>query len=131
MPSENEALALVTYEAMAMATPIFFTDVGAESELLEREQLVDQAMPVAPALADRIWPYLLDAEKRRILGAGQRARVVRDHAIDESFERLVALYERILHSGSSVADLRVAVRNDAPSTPLPARTAVGSPGPRK
>jgi glycosyltransferase involved in cell wall biosynthesis len=96
MPSENEGLAIVTYEAMAMCTPVFFTDVGGQSELLPREQLVGHAMPVAPALADRLWPYLLDAEARRALGEHQRQQVVRHHSIDENFRSMVGLYDRLL-----------------------------------
>ena len=109
MPSENEGLALVTYEAMAMATPIFFTDVGAQSELLGPEQLVAPEMPVAAALADRIWPYLLDPERRRALGEQARARIVAHHAIHESVEGMIALYGRLLDG----AVVPAAVRGEA------------------
>lgn len=95
MASENEGLALVTYEAMAMATPIFFTDVGAQKELLEPGQLVPSGDDVAPALADRLWPYLLDPERRRALGERQRAYVVARHCSRESMTRMIALYDRL------------------------------------
>lgn len=102
LPSENEGLALVTYEAMAMGTPVFSTDVGAQAEVLEAEQLVPPGAPVAPALADRVWPFLLDAERRRSLAARQRAKVLRHHDAAESLASLQDLYARLLsnqHAG--------------------------------
>jgi glycosyltransferase involved in cell wall biosynthesis len=107
MPSENEGLALVAYEAMAMATPVFFTDVGAQSELLPREQLVPDEMPVAPALARALWPYLLDGEKRRRTGEAERAYVVEHHRLDQTVAEVRGLYERLL--GIPAGQLREAI----------------------
>jgi glycosyltransferase involved in cell wall biosynthesis len=128
MPSENEGLAFVTYEAMAMATPIFFTDVGAQSELLGPEQLVDAEMPVAPALADRMWPYLLDAQRRRALGERHRAHVLRHHPIEQSFRDMIRIYDALLGSDrrpsvrwptSRARAARTALRPKRPTTGEP------------
>ena len=125
MPSENEGLALVTYEAMAMATPVFFTDVGAQSELLEPGQLAEREMPVAPSLADRIWPYLIDPEKRRALGERERARILRDHSMADSLERLRDLYARLLEDRDAG---RPAPRRDGSGNPepIPSSASTGS-----
>ena len=110
MPSENEGLAIVTYEAMAMATPIFFTDVGAQSEMLRPEQLVENEMPVASKLADRIWPYLLDPAKRRQLGDEQRTHVLRYHPVEQSFDAMIQVYERLLGGATEELEPRPARR---------------------
>lgn len=103
LPSENEGLALVTYEAMAMGTPVFSTDVGAQSELLDREQLVPDAGAVAPALADRLWPYLLDGQRRKALAIRQQAYVRRHHDATASLDAMERLYARLLRGTPPVA----------------------------
>lgn len=103
LPSENEGLALVTYEAMAMGTPVFSTAVGAQDELLDREQLVADTGDVAPALADRIWPFLLDAERRAALAGRQQAHVRRHHDAARSLAAMERLYARLLAAQPGVA----------------------------
>ena len=96
MPSENEGLALVSYEAMAMQTPIFFTDVGAQSELLDREFLVDNTQPLAEKFADAVWPYLINPEKRRLTGQKMRDYIREHHHHDQTKSQLLALYQQLL-----------------------------------
>jgi len=96
MPSANEGLALVSYEAMAMQTPIFFTDVGAQSELLPAEFLIDNSAPLAKKFADAMWPYLIDAEKRRHAGVTMRRHICEHHTHEQTISQLLALYEHLL-----------------------------------
>jgi len=97
MPSANEGLALVSYEAMAMQTPIFFTDVGAQNELLPAEFLITNTAPVAKKFADAIWPYLIDAEKRQQAGVNMRAYIRENHHHQQTYTELLALYQHLLN----------------------------------
>jgi len=97
MPSANEGLALVSYEAMAMQTPIFFTDVGAQNELLPAEFLITNTAPVAKKFADAIWPYLIDAEKRQQAGVNMRAYIRENHHHQQTYTELLALYQQLLN----------------------------------
>ncbi|MFH0729980.1 MAG: glycosyltransferase [Pseudomonadota bacterium] len=96
MPSENEGLALVTYEAMAMGLPVVFTDVGAQSELLPPELLVPNKAPVAERLADAAWPFIIDPMKRTATGETLRNHILAHHRSDHSFEEMAALYNQLL-----------------------------------
>ncbi|MCF7970030.1 MAG: glycosyltransferase [Methylococcaceae bacterium] len=97
MPSANEGLALVSYEAMAMQTPIFFTDVGAQNELLPAEFLITNTSPLAPKFADAIWPYLIDAEKRQQAGIKMRNYIGENHHHQQTYTELLALYQQLLN----------------------------------
>lgn len=96
MPSENEGLALVTYEAMAMGLPVVFTDVGAQSELLPPELLVPNVSPLAERLADASWPFIIDPVKRAATGNALRQHILSHHRADQSFREMEALYNRLL-----------------------------------
>ncbi len=96
IPSENEGLALVTYEAMAMKLPVFFTDVGAQSELLKPEFLVPNEDPVAPKIAQAVWPFLLDKDLRRRVGEESRSYILKHHRADLTFTKMFELYQRLL-----------------------------------
>ncbi|OQK16052.1 hypothetical protein AU255_13135 [Methyloprofundus sedimenti] len=96
MPSENEGIALVSYEAMAMQTPIFFTDVAAQNELMATEFLVENTQPLAEKFADAIWPYLIDPEKRQQAGIKMRAYIREHHHHEKTYAELLALYQTLL-----------------------------------
>lgn len=96
MPSENEGLALVAYEAMAMGLPVIFTDVGAQHELLPPECLVPPDGAVGEALVDAVWPLLIDTEQRLALGRRNRAYVVEHHQVGDTFAKMLDLYRRLL-----------------------------------
>jgi glycosyltransferase involved in cell wall biosynthesis len=107
MPSENEGLALVTYEAMAMKVPIFITDVGAQSELLESEFpefLVPNDRSIAPKLADAAWPYLTDKNKCREKGEELRKYILKHHRAEETFSKMQDLYERLIEKSSALRE---------------------------
>ncbi len=96
MPSENEGLALVAYEAMAMALPVIFTDVGAQHELLPPACLVPPDGAVGQDLAAAVWPLLIEDAQRLALGQRNRAYVVQHHPARQTFERVLALYATLL-----------------------------------
>jgi glycosyltransferase involved in cell wall biosynthesis len=96
MPSENEGLALVSYEAMSMQTPIFFTDVAAQNELMESEFLVENTQPFAEKFAEALWPYLIDTEKRQRAGVKMRAYIQEHHDHKKTNLELIALYDALL-----------------------------------
>lgn len=103
MPSENEGLALVTYEAMAMKLPVIFTDVGAQSELLPKEFLVPAAPPVAPRLAEAVFPLIGDPEKRERIGESFRQYILDHHRTTETFSAMTGLYARLLEEPGSAS----------------------------
>lgn len=96
MPSENEGLALVTYEAMAMEVPVVFTDVGAQSELLAPEYLVPDAPPLALSLARAALPLVLDRDRRRKVGQALRRHILAHHRADQTFDQILSVYDRML-----------------------------------
>ncbi|MCF6203408.1 MAG: glycosyltransferase [Methylococcaceae bacterium] len=96
MPSENEGLALVSYEAMSMQTPIFFTDVAAQNELMESEFLVENTQPLAEKFAKAVWPYLIDSKKRQQAGEKMRAYIQGHHDHKQTNAELLALYDALL-----------------------------------
>jgi len=98
MPSANEGLALVSYEAMAMQTPIFFTDVGAQNELLAPEFLIANTGTVAKDFAKALWPYLIDAEKRKQTGVNMRAHIRENHHHQQTYTELLTLYQQLLNN---------------------------------
>ena len=101
LPSENEGLAFVTFEAAAMATPIVCTDVAAQSELLPPELLVPAEGNVAESLADAVWPLLSDPERCERVGRELREHILRDHRIEETWKGVLEMYEKVLGTRSS------------------------------
>ncbi len=99
MPSENEGLALVSYESMAMCTPIFFTNVGAQNELLASEFLMDINQPLAVQFADAMWSYLIDPHKREKTGVAMRDYILKHHSQEQTYTEIQALYQQLLSDG--------------------------------
>jgi len=96
MTSENEGLALVSYEAMAMQTPIFFTNVGAQAELLQPNFLIENKPPIAEKFSDAMWPYLIDSERRQQTGIKMRGYIRKHHHHEQTYTQLTALYRQLL-----------------------------------
>ncbi len=99
LPSENEGLALVSYEAMAMARPIVCTDVGAQSELVPAELLVAEGEGLAERMAEKVEWLLRDAPQRELLGRRAREHVCVRHRQEATWAALHALYDRLLRDG--------------------------------
>lgn len=100
LSSENEGLALVGYEAMAMGRPVISTDVGAQRELVPQELLVAEGSAVERHLADIAWELAVDAELRARVGARCREHVLAWHRQDQTFGAMGGLYRRLLGDGA-------------------------------
>ena len=96
LSSENEGLALVAYEAMAMGAVVVSTDVGGQSELLTADCLVPSSGDVAESLDIAVWPYLVDPGMRRDKGIGNRDAIVRCHQADATFVAIRKLYAKLM-----------------------------------
>ncbi len=96
LPSENEGLALVCYESMAMATPIVCTDVGAQRELVPHQLLVPDGLGVAERLAAKVWFLAEDTTLRMQVGKLCREHVLRFHRESTTWEVIQNLYDRLL-----------------------------------
>jgi GT2 family glycosyltransferase/glycosyltransferase involved in cell wall biosynthesis len=105
LPSENEGLALVSYEAMAMACPIVCTNVGAQRELVPREWLVadGEGPELAGRLAKKVWELAVDAGRRQDWGERGRRHVLAHHRQAATWEAMQAIYARLLGTGADSA----------------------------
>ena len=103
LPSENEGLALVSYEAMAMARPIVCTDVGAQSELVPPELLVAEGEGLAERMAEKVWWLLRESGERQAVGQRVRDYVCARHRQEDTWAAALALYDRLLSGGPAQA----------------------------
>ncbi|WP_321491628.1 glycosyltransferase family 4 protein [uncultured Desulfobacter sp.] len=97
MPSENEGLALVSYEAMAMKVPVVFSDVGAQSELQDSRYLVSpEEDDQASAFADKTMPLIRDIDQLRQSGDDLRNYILEHHRASDTSKEIESLYDRLL-----------------------------------
>ncbi len=97
MPSENEGLALVSYEAMAMKVPVVFSDVGAQSELQDSRYLVSpEEGDQASAFADKTMPLIRDIDQLRQSGEALRSYILEHHRASDTIKEMASLYDRLL-----------------------------------
>jgi glycosyltransferase involved in cell wall biosynthesis len=93
LPSFAEGLPVVLMEAMAQGLPVIATRIAAVAELVEDG--VSGAL-VAPSrvdeLADAIARLAADPERRSQMGEAGRARVRRDHNVDDAAAVLARLF---------------------------------------
>lgn len=98
MPSANEGVALVTYESMAMETPLVFADVGAQSELLPPELLVSDSRDekeLADRFADKCLPFVINPEKRAETGKKLRKYIMENHTDKMTYASFEKLYDEL------------------------------------
>jgi glycosyltransferase involved in cell wall biosynthesis len=114
--SRFEGSPLSVIECMATGTAIVATRVGGVPELLEDGE---QALLVPPedarALAAALGRVIAEPELRERLGNAARARQRSEFAIDPMLDRVIDLYERLLHRAES------RTTGTIPPLPVPAR----------
>lgn len=98
MPSANEGVALVTFESMAMETPLVFADVGAQSELLPPELLVSDVSDekaLASGFVEKCLPFILNREKRVETGKKLREYILENHTDKMTYSAFERLYDQM------------------------------------
>lgn len=98
MPSANEGVALVTFESMAMETPLVFADVGAQSELLPAELLVPDCKDekkLADRFAQKCLPLILSPDKRAETGKELRRHILNYHTDQMTYSDFERLYDQL------------------------------------
>jgi glycosyltransferase involved in cell wall biosynthesis len=93
MPSLKEGLGVAALEAMASGLPVIASEVGGLREVVEQNS---SGILVAPARADVIASAIESLAKsnelRARMGAGARARIVKDYSIENMAARTLAVY---------------------------------------
>lgn len=94
--SDREGLSNAILEAMACGLPVVATDVGGNRELVDAGcgLLVPSGDPAA--LSRALAALMRDANRRRRLGAGARARVAAEFSWDQAMARLTFWYDQLL-----------------------------------
>ena len=98
LPSENEGLALITFEAMAMGVPIVSTRVQGQDELVPPELLVEFDDDMVVNMADTIMRLLAEEDLRIRMGQKLRRIIAERHSCETTFLDLFALYDELLNA---------------------------------
>lgn len=101
LPSWSEGLPLVILEAMAAGCPVIATNVGAIPEVVVDGVtgiLVEKRNP--QQLAHAIVTLIDNPDLRRRMGEAGRKRFEEHYTFDKCAERLIAVFERVLHEDS-------------------------------
>ncbi|NWG20768.1 MAG: glycosyltransferase [Chloroflexi bacterium] len=96
LPSAHEGIALTLYEAMAMGVVPVAADVGGQRELVTPEcgVLIPPGNDQAAQYADALQHLLADPERRAVMAAAARARVVERFDRQQMLDRMLALISR-------------------------------------
>ena len=105
-PSLRDGGGTVVIEAMSAAKPVVCLDIGGPG-LHINEECGIKLTPTSPSdtvknLADALERLYLDADLRLKLGQAARKRVEKEYHWDRLGERLMAVYQPILHAGQDV-----------------------------
>lgn len=96
-PSAFEGLAYVSYEAMAMELPQVFSNVGAQSELIDEETgvLIDVGPNEIDEMAGAVLALLADPDRRAAMGRKARQKVSAHYHIKDMVARYEQIYEEL------------------------------------
>lgn len=94
--SGTEGMSASVLEAMASGLPVVATPAGGMNELLGGGAGVVARDESASALAEGVNELAADADRRERSGRVGRDRVVANYSLEETAERLVALYRELL-----------------------------------
>lgn len=115
LPSQNEGLALVLFESMAMRTVPVAADVGGQAELVTPEcgYLIPHSEDEVGAYVNALLELLSDPARRRLMGARARQRVVERfdlrHMAD-GMEKAVARARQLAQAGPGEGAAEAAIR---------------------
>lgn len=87
-------------ESFALGKPVIGSDIGGIPEMVQEGRTGFLVRPHdAQTLSARMHRLAGDAALRREMGLAARARVEREFSADNHYDRLIALYEKVLGSG--------------------------------
>lgn len=97
LPSETEGLSNAMLEAMACGLAVAASRVGAAADLIEHGEngLLFPAGNAAE-IAQALESFIRSPGERQRLGAAARQRVCRDYSLDQTAEKLAALYRGLV-----------------------------------
>ncbi len=96
LPSENEGIAFVLFEAMAMELVPVAADVGGQRELVAPEcgVLIPPEGDQVAAYVEALQGLIDDPQRRMAMGRAARARVVEHFDQQQMIDRMLTLFER-------------------------------------
>ncbi len=95
----SEAFGLVQVEAMASGLPVVCSELGTGTSYVNQDGVTGRVVPACEpdALARAINDLLADPALRARMGTAARARVDAEFALDIMVNRVLALYDQLLH----------------------------------
>jgi len=101
VPSINEGMGRVILEAGAAETPVVASRVGGIPDVVDDGETGLLAPPRAPeALAAAARELIRSPERRRLMGATARAKVVPHFSLERMVQRIETVYEEVLHENT-------------------------------
>jgi glycosyltransferase involved in cell wall biosynthesis len=102
--SVREGLPLAILEAMAAGLPVVATDVGDISQVVSPASGIVVPARHPELIAQALDQLIRDPHKRREMGMAARRYVVENYALEAWMDKLIALYEEVLHGYTSASE---------------------------
>ena len=96
LPSHGEPYGMTVAEAMSCGVPVVVTSAGGVQHLVDEGGGMRVPVQSPDALADALCALLADPERRRAMGAHNRAKVLNSMTWDRVIDRLEQAYEQSL-----------------------------------
>ncbi len=104
LPSVNEGISNTILEAMATGRPVVAARVGGNPELVENGTTGTlYSGHGSEALAEAIFPYLVDPNLRTVHGRAARERVLLQFSLPAMVDSYVAFYDELLNRSNAAA----------------------------
>lgn len=101
VPSINEGMGRVILEAGAAGVPVVASRVGGIPDIVDDGETGLLTPPRAPeALAEALQLLIQSPERRRLMGATARAKIVPHYSLEQMVQRIETVYEELLHANS-------------------------------
>jgi glycosyltransferase involved in cell wall biosynthesis len=99
VPSINEGMGRVILEAGAAGTPVVASRVGGIPDVVDEAETGLLVPPRSPeALAGAVRALIESPERRRLMGATARAKVVPHYSLESMVHQIETIYEELLHA---------------------------------